>query len=492
MTQRNNFQKADSPHRADAFAAAAGHVALTSVAEPASTRVAAPQCRTRRAVRIAGSLPVEVRDQFGGREETRTQFLMARGAVLATSSNVRVGHKLTIQNLSNGKSAECHVISADPMLKDVLQIEVEFTRPQPEFWPVQFPAEDLKTGANEFVPAPAAPIVASAKAEEHFERDPLLQVEKLSSSVPILEPEQSAGTETNDSIVSLADSLDQGFKRSSAITQTYATKTATVDSVAQFRAANRAAHRHEQRMKTFYSFFAVVALAGAVFGFRTWNDRHPSEVVHGSVAPPAAVAPAPSNIVARASEVQPATPTPTAATTTPQSENPDLIAAASADPAPASAESTPEETQVEVRHGATSSTMHKRVEEEEAPLALPLRAGATSPKPEMLSALMAHTPIKPAVLAPQPPKRVVQARLIRSVAAQYPATARQLRIEGEVLLKVEIDAAGNVAGAQALSGPPLLRAAASDAVLRWKYQPATLGEKPVASSENVKVDFHLR
>jgi outer membrane biosynthesis protein TonB len=38
----------------------------------------------------------------------------------------------------------------------------------------------------------------------------------------------------------------------------------------------------------------------------------------------------------------------------------------------------------------------------------------------------------------------------------------------------------------------VLRAAALDAVKRWKYAPATIGGKPVASTQIVKVDFRLK
>lgn len=491
MTQRNNFQTADFPHRADEFAAA-GHVALTSLAEPTNTKVAALQCRTRRAVRIAGSLPVEVRDQFGGREETRTQFLMARGAVLATSSNVRVGHKLTIQNLSNGKSAECHVISADPMLKDVVQIEVEFTRPQPEFWPVQFPAEDLKASqTSEFSPprSTAPSSVAKAKSAE-FQSDPLLQVEKAASPETIVEPETSQPSgSANDDIVSLADSLEKSFHRTGAHTQTYSAKTAPVDSVAQFRAANRAAHRRQQHMKAFYSFVFVVVLAGAVFGIRNWNSLRPSDTAHVAQAPSAAAPQSGLNQAAAAEKQNNAAPSTPAAT---PPENAVPVQTAEIVP-PAPVESKPEETQIEVRHGSTAAALRKPVEEEEAPLALPLRTAdnATMTKSAMLTSVMSPAPAKSAVLAPQMPKKIVPAKLIHSVAAQYPAMARQLRVEGEVILSIDVDAAGNVSSAKSVSGPPLLRAAAEDAVRHWKYQPATLGDKAVSSSETMKVEFRL-
>jgi TonB family protein len=161
---------------------------------------------------------------------------------------------------------------------------------------------------------------------------------------------------------------------------------------------------------------------------------------------------------------------------------------------PPQAETKPEDSQVKVRRGALSATLHKPAEaEEEAPMALPLRVGDDSAqtKPEMLNSVVAQVPSKSAVLALQPLKKAIPAKLLRTVQAQYPAMARQIRAEGEVLLYVEVDAAGNVSDAKALSGPPVLRAAAIEAVRHWKYQPATFGDKPIASRDSVKVDFHL-
>jgi len=131
----------------------------------------------------------------------------------------------------------------------------------------------------------------------------------------------------------------------------------------------------------------------------------------------------------------------------------------------------------------------------EEPVAAPLKVddnGSPATKPEVLNEVVAQTPMKAAMLAPQPAQRAVPARLLSSAPAQYPAMARQIRVEGEVVISLDVDVSGKVSGARAVSGPPILRPAALDAVRRWKYQPATLGDKPVASTEVVKVQFKLR
>lgn len=493
MTQRNN--STGDPQRANTFAAAGRNV-LMNMAESSSTRVSATPSRTRREVRIAASLPIEVRDQFGGREETRTQFLMIRGAVLAAKSSVRVGNKLTIQNMKNGRSAECHVTAVEPVVKDVHQVEVEFTRPQPDFWPVQFPADELNDTGHSHLSggSPNFP----AKTSFPVEHEPTLEVEAATTPIN-LEPLRTVDKH-DDQLVSLADALPQSYVPSPNTNrqERYSARTAPLDSVAQFRAANRAAHRREKQMKAFYSFLSVIALAGAVMGWRTWSPRQ-TEVVHATVARAAQVVARTTPLPASTTPAQNVTiATPAAVrenASTESAPTPITSAASVSTDADAKATGTKvEETPVEVRRGALSASLRKpsATEAEEAPMALPLHVGdASEAKPDMLNSLVAQAPNQNAVLAPQLPKKIVPAKLVHTVPAQYPPMARQIRAEGEVTVEVDIDATGNISSAKAIAGPPVLRMAAVDAVRHWKYQPATLGDKPVASSDSVKIDFHL-
>lgn len=61
--------------------------------------------------------------------------------------------------------------------------------------------------------------------------------------------------------------------------------------------------------------------------------------------------------------------------------------------------------------------------------------------------------------------------IIRQVAPEYPALARQARISGVVKLRVVIDTTGSVKNIQVLSGHPLLVPATIEAVREWKFQP---------------------
>jgi len=88
--------------------------------------------------------------------------------------------------------------------------------------------------------------------------------------------------------------------------------------------------------------------------------------------------------------------------------------------------------------------------------------------------------------------RSSEAKLISSTRPIYPPLAKQSNVEGDVLVVVNIDEAGKVAGAKATAGPVFLRQAAVDAVRNWKYEPATLNGKPSSTQITVKIQFRLK
>jgi periplasmic protein TonB len=107
------------------------------------------------------------------------------------------------------------------------------------------------------------------------------------------------------------------------------------------------------------------------------------------------------------------------------------------------------------------------------------------------------TAAPPPVSQPQPTKRVVRAgsllkppRQTYSIDPEYPPLARQTRLSGTVVIDAVIDERGNVVQARAISGHPLLVAAALRAVLQWKYEPTSLNGQPVSVELQVQVSFH--
>jgi TonB family protein len=94
---------------------------------------------------------------------------------------------------------------------------------------------------------------------------------------------------------------------------------------------------------------------------------------------------------------------------------------------------------------------------------------------------------------PSAPARVggdlKEPKLISTIPPVYPQSARQASIDGDVVIHAVIDRSGNVAKADVISGPPMLRQAALTAVLRWKYAPSVLDGQPVSVETTVTVKF---
>jgi TonB family protein len=69
------------------------------------------------------------------------------------------------------------------------------------------------------------------------------------------------------------------------------------------------------------------------------------------------------------------------------------------------------------------------------------------------------------------PEGVATGLIVNKVQPTYPPEARQARIQGSVVLKAEINQAGDVVSLELVSGHPMLAPAAIEAVKQWKYKP---------------------
>ena len=82
--------------------------------------------------------------------------------------------------------------------------------------------------------------------------------------------------------------------------------------------------------------------------------------------------------------------------------------------------------------------------------------------------------------------------LLSRVEPVYPEDAERQRIEGVVKLHMIIDRDGNIQDVDKMTGPPLLVAAAANAVRQWRYKPTSLGGQPVEAGVDVTVTFRLQ
>ncbi len=84
---------------------------------------------------------------------------------------------------------------------------------------------------------------------------------------------------------------------------------------------------------------------------------------------------------------------------------------------------------------------------------------------------------------------VAQGLLVRRVTPQYPALARQARIQGTVVLQAVIGKDGTVQNLRVISGHPMLTEAAIAAVRQWLYRPYYLNGEAVEVDTQINVNF---
>jgi protein TonB len=92
-------------------------------------------------------------------------------------------------------------------------------------------------------------------------------------------------------------------------------------------------------------------------------------------------------------------------------------------------------------------------------------------------------------------RKVTQAEAMKQAVAKpqpdYPAIAKQLKLEGRVEIEASISEDGSVEGVKILNGNAVLTNAAAAAMKRWKFQPFTDSGKPVRAVATLTFTFKL-
>jgi protein TonB len=114
---------------------------------------------------------------------------------------------------------------------------------------------------------------------------------------------------------------------------------------------------------------------------------------------------------------------------------------------------------------------------------------APPPPPAPAPVPVAASPTPAPVVAP--PRHDLA--YLRNPAPSYPVFAKRAREEGKVILRVQVDASGKVAGIEIhqSSGFERLDKAALAAVRRWRFEPARSGDRAIAGVALVPISFQL-
>lgn len=78
-----------------------------------------------------------------------------------------------------------------------------------------------------------------------------------------------------------------------------------------------------------------------------------------------------------------------------------------------------------------------------------------------------------------------------TVRPGYPLLARQMKVQGSVILQALVNRDGSIQDLHILSGPPILASAAREAVRQWRFKPHYQGAEPVETLAKITVNFTI-
>jgi TonB family protein len=240
---------------------------------------------------------------------------------------------------------------------------------------------------------------------------------------------------------------------------------------------------------------AVVVIAVASTFFYLRMHKHSSPAVAQNVQPspnPAATQP-PVPAAGTASNTQP--PATTASNSVPAVKPPaETVSERRTDRTPAPKPSVAERSTPETRAPETvalskaPSKIATSTPDSSSDSAPALVVGAGSPGAGTLSALAktSSSSAQPSMLTQSELQPV---EVVRRVAPIFPTIARQRRLSGILVVDALVDKTGKVTTMQLISGPPIFKDAAFEAVKQWQFKPAKLNGQPIDQNTQIKLQF---
>jgi periplasmic protein TonB len=104
---------------------------------------------------------------------------------------------------------------------------------------------------------------------------------------------------------------------------------------------------------------------------------------------------------------------------------------------------------------------------------------------------MVVIPPRPVATKPLLVSHWAEGNLVYRVQPNYPAIARQARVQGSVELRAVISKTGTIENLIVVSGHPMLSSAAIAAVRQWRYRPYLLNNEAVEVETEITVNFLL-
>jgi hypothetical protein len=105
-----------------------------------------PDPGRRRSMRVLLSVPIFVSGKKASghdfNEETRTLVVNAHGCLISLATEVVAGQQVRMSNKATQESIGCRVVYVGAAQAGRAQMGIEFEKPSPAFWQIDFPPED--------------------------------------------------------------------------------------------------------------------------------------------------------------------------------------------------------------------------------------------------------------------------------------------------------------------------------------------------------------
>lgn len=106
----------------------------------------------RRSMRVLLSVPINVSGKTKTNqafdEETRTLVVNAHGALISLAAKVIAGQEVTLSNKSTQSTIGCRIVYLGNPTSGKTQMGIEFLKPCPSFWQIDFPPDDWVVPEN--------------------------------------------------------------------------------------------------------------------------------------------------------------------------------------------------------------------------------------------------------------------------------------------------------------------------------------------------------
>jgi len=136
----------------------------------ASANTEANPALKRRSVRVVIDIPVTVYGQtLDGTilgEKTKTVTVNAHGFLVNIKTNLDTQKPVLLINTKTGAEMQCRIAYRKEIEKGLFEVGLDFERPVPRFWGVNFPPEDWDPADRKKATRPQIPIPNLIKSTE--------------------------------------------------------------------------------------------------------------------------------------------------------------------------------------------------------------------------------------------------------------------------------------------------------------------------------------